>query len=100
MQGDALAQLISDSEVLSGPVRGHYCADGSGVLLAWGAAFERKWSIGGDGNLCIESDRGVFCYLIERHPTESDRYRGVDLESGRSDEFSFSGRTPRRCTPE
>lgn len=45
-----------------------YCADGTGLLKAWGESFPRTWKVKDDETVCVTSDEGgkVECYNYEK----------------------------------
>ena len=45
-----------------------YCADGKGLLRAWGESFPRNWQVKDENTVCITSDDGdkIECYQYEK----------------------------------
>lgn len=98
MKGEgALRVLFADTVVTRTNVVGEYCADGTGVVIAWGERFPRTWSIQGDEVACVSSSESRVCYSFERHATDGERFRARDVETGNRDEIELSYRKPSSC---
>jgi hypothetical protein len=93
----ALRVLFADTVVTRTNVVGEYCADGTGVVIAWGERFPRSWSIQSDEVACVSSSEGRVCYSFERHATDGERFRARDVETGNRDEIELSYREPSSC---
>ena len=96
----ALRQLMTDTRMEATLKKGvsssaQYNADGTGVLNAWGDSFQRRWSIDDSGQLCIDFGDNNSCLKIEQDNSREGIYRGTNLDSGESLEFSVqSGGAP------
>ncbi len=82
-----LASLFSDTTMTTTLRDGvtataEYRADGTGTVRAWGDAFERRWSVSADSEVCIEAGDQTFCYTVETDADAPGRYRSTNLETG------------------
>ena len=97
-----LASLFSDTTMTTTLRDGvtataEYRADGTGTVRAWGDAFERRWSVSADSEVCIEAGDQTFCYTVETDADATDRYRSTNLETGervRFGEWTLLGPAP------
>jgi hypothetical protein len=85
---DFMSGLKAERELPNGEIsRGEYQADGSGVLFSWGASIPRRWSIKGEDQICVTSERVTQCYQLESHTLEPERYRVQNPTTGQRTEF-------------
>ena len=88
-----MSGLTAERELENGDIsRAEYHADGTGTLYSWGAAIPRTWSVKGDDQVCIATERETNCYQLERSTTEPGLYRVRDLMTGRLAAFRVSER--------
>jgi hypothetical protein len=80
--------------VLAGGSRGvaRFNADGSGVLEAWGAKFDRKWKVE-DGQALLLIDGQWLRLKVERNAETESEYRATRLDTGEKAVFRVEGKT-------
>jgi hypothetical protein len=94
---DELRALFSDT-VMTGTLKdgvtatATYNSDGTGELKAWGDTFPRSWQVKGDDQVCIDIDQQTKCFNIEKDASRSNQYRGRDVSSGETIDFSVNQR--------
>ena len=64
-------------------MRGEYCADGTGIILAGGTSYPRTWEVQDDNSVCVISSSGKACYKFEQNAYNSTEYRAQDIETGK-----------------
>lgn len=65
-----------------------YLADGTGVLLSWGAKFPRKWQVEGNEQICINAESKITCVKLEKNIAEENLFRIQDMETKQYYEFT------------
>ena len=79
--------------------RTEYCANGTGIMRAWGQVFPRTWRAVDDERVCITSDGNtkVECFRFEKHTSKANTYRGRDVISRQVWELSILDEKPEFC---
>lgn len=72
--------------------RGIYRADGTGILHAWGTAFERNWEVKGNDQICVSGEPTSHCYKVEQSRHEQGLYRVTEIGTGLVTEIRESER--------
>lgn len=90
----ALEQLVSGAsaeiEVKPGVMAiGHYHADGSAEIEAWGETFLRTWKVLGEDQVCYTSELDTNCFRFERNLDEPTQYRASNVDDGDTVVFSI-----------
>ncbi|TGD74874.1 hypothetical protein E4634_06690 [Mangrovimicrobium sediminis] len=71
---------------------GHYAADGSASIEAWGEVFQRSWRVEGENQVCYSSAQETNCFSFERDAANANRYRVRDTRDGEYTYFQlFAG---------
>jgi hypothetical protein len=93
---ETLREFVSDAtatiELRDGvTATGHYFADGTAKIEAWGETFDRTWKVVGDDQVCYSSYTDTNCYTFERNLDVPGNYRVQHVETGELTVFQIAG---------
>ena len=74
-----LKSLFTNTKVTWNNQRGEYCADGTGILFAYGTIFPRTWMVKNDKEVCVNSEDENVCYLFEQNTYDRSEYRVLNV---------------------
>jgi hypothetical protein len=96
--GEQALRAIYSDVVVEGPnSKGEYCADGTGLLYAWGVTFPRKWEIRDDKTVCILAKDRTTCFTFEQSSANKSVYRARNIETDDRAVFEISYKQPKKC---
>jgi hypothetical protein len=93
----ALRAIYSDVVVEAPNSKGEYCADGTGLLYAWGVTFPRKWEIRDDKTVCVLAKDRTTCFTFEQSSANQSVYRARNVETDDRTVFEISYKQPKHC---
>ncbi len=90
---ESLTELVSGATAeiqlqKGGTAIGHYAADGSARIEAWGEVFYRSWRVEGDNQVCYtSSENSGNCFTFERDSADPTHYRVHNVGTGEFIQF-------------
>ena len=102
--GDELTDLYSDTVIKivnpkGGRLTGHYCKNGTGMLLFKGKKKPRTWEKTDDKTICSTTPEGTrSCFVYFKHPKNPNKIRAEKIGTSKVFKFKLTNKPPKYCS--